>query len=102
MLVNFEPSVPANGDVFTVIVIDIVGGSIGVAAIGSFTSKSQIVSATFVFSKPATTTISPASPTSIGTFLVPSYLKILVNLPSSTFSPFRFKALIAWLAFAVP
>ena len=75
-------------------VIDIVGGSIGVALIGSFTSRSQIVSATFAFSKPATTTISPASPISIGTFFVPSYLKILVSLPSSTFSPFRFIALI--------
>ena len=95
MLVNFLPSVPAKGDVFTVIVIDIVGGSIGVASIGSLTSRSQIVSATLAFSKPATTTISPASPTSIGTFLVPSYLKILVNLPSSTFSPFKLIALIA-------
>ena len=54
------------------------------------------------FSKPATTTISPASPTSIGTFFVPSYLKIFVSLPSSTFSPFRLIALITWLALAVP
>ena len=75
-------------------VIDIVGGSIGVAGIGSLTSGSQIVSATLAFSNPATTTMSPASPTSIGTFFVPSYLKILVNLPSSTFSPFKFIALI--------
>ena len=86
----------------TVIVIDIVGGSIGVAGIGSLTSKLQIVSATFAFSNPATTTISPASPTSIGTFLVPSYLKIFVNFPSSTFSPFKLIALIGWFAFAVP
>ena len=78
------PSVPASGELLTVIVIDIVGGSIGVAGIGSLTSKSQIVSATFAFSNPAITTISPASPTSIGVFFVPSYLKILVNLPSST------------------
>ena len=83
-------------------VIDIVGGSIGVAGIGLFNSGSQIVSATLAFSSPAITTISPASPTSIGTFFVPSYLKILVNLPSSTFSPLRFIALIGWLAFAVP
>ena len=62
-----------------------VGGSIGVAGIGSFTSGSQMVSATLAFSNPAITTMSPASPTSIGTFFVPSYLKILVNLPSSTF-----------------
>ena len=86
MLVSFLPSVPAKGEVFTVIVMDIVGGSIGVASIGSFTSRSHIVSATLAFSKPAITTISPASPTSIGTFFVPSYLKILVSLPSSTFS----------------
>jgi hypothetical protein len=78
----------------TVIFIDIVGGSIGVASIGSFTSKSQIVSATFAFSNPAMTTISPASPTSMGTFFVPSYLKIFVSLPSSTFSPFKLIALI--------
>ena len=81
MLVSLLPSVPAKGEVFTVIVIDIVGGSIGVAGIGSFTTRSHIVSATFAFSNPATTTISPASPTSIGTFLVPSYLKIFVNFP---------------------
>ena len=70
------------------------GGSIGVAWIGSVTSKSQIVSATLAFSKPAIITMSPASPTAIGTFFVPSYLKIFVNLPSSTFSPLRFIALI--------
>ena len=85
MLVNFLPSVPARGEVLTVIVIDIVGGSIGVAGIGSLISKSHIVSATLAFSRPAMTTISPASPNSIGTFFVPSYLKIFVNLPSSTF-----------------
>ena len=53
-----------------------------------------MVSATLAFSNPATITISPASPTSIGTLFVPSYLKIFVNLPSSTFSPFRLIALI--------
>ena len=71
MLVNLLPSVPANGEELTVIVIDIVGGSIGVAFNGTFTSKSQIVSATFAFSNPAIITISPASPFSIGTFLYP-------------------------------
>ena len=82
--------------------MDIVGGSIGVAGIGLSISKSHIVSATFAFSNPAITTMSPASPTSIGTFFVPSYLKIFVNLPSSTFSPFRLIALIDWFALAVP
>ena len=52
----------ARGELLTVIVIDIVGGSMGVAFIGSFNSKSQIVSATFAFSKPAMITMSPASP----------------------------------------
>ena len=66
----------------------------GVASIGSFTSRSHMVSATLAFSNPATTTISPASPTSIGTFLVPSYLKILVNFPSSTLLPFKLIAFI--------
>ena len=65
MLVSFLPSVPAKGDVFTVIVIDIVGGSMGVAEIGLLTSKLHIVSATLAFSNPAITTMSPASPTSI-------------------------------------
>ena len=60
MLVNFFPSVPARGELFTVIVIAIVGGSIGVAGIGSFNSGSHIVSATFAFSNPAITTMSPA------------------------------------------
>ena len=95
VLVSFFPSVPAKGELFTLIVIDIVGGSIGVAGIGSFNSGSQMVSATFAFSKPAITTMSPASPISMGTFLVPSYLKIFVSLPSSTFSPLRLIALIA-------
>ena len=87
VLVNFFPSEPARGELLTVIFIDIVGGSIGVALIGSFITKSQIVSATFAFSSPAIITMSPASPTSIGTFFVPSYLNIFVNLPSSTFFP---------------
>ena len=94
MLVNFFPSVPAKGELFTVIVIDIVGGSIGVALIGSLTSKSQIVSATFAFSKPAIITISPASPFSIGTFFVPSYLKIFVIFLHQFFFLVRFIALI--------
>ena len=81
----FFLSVPAKGELLTVIVIDIVGGSIGVAFIGLLTSRSQIVSATLAFSNPATITISPASPCSIGIFFVPSYLNIFVSLPSSTF-----------------
>ena len=59
----------------------------GVALIGSLTSGSQIVSATFAFSNPATTTISPASPISIGTFFVPSYLNIFVSLLHQLFHP---------------
>ena len=94
MLVSFFPSVPAKGELLTVTVIDIVGGSIGVAFIGSLISKSHIVSATFAFSSPAIITISPASPCSIGTFFVPSYLNIFVNLPSSTLLPSRLIALI--------
>ena len=46
-------------ELLTLIVIDIVGGSIGVASIGSLMLKSQIVSETFAFSKPAIITISP-------------------------------------------
>ncbi len=44
--VTFLPSRPDNGESFTVIVIDIVGGSIGVDDIGWLTSGLQIVSAT--------------------------------------------------------
>ncbi len=68
VLVNFLPSVPASGEVFTVIVIDIVGGSIGVAEMGSLILKSQIVSATFAFSKPATTTKNFSKPSFVNFF----------------------------------
>ncbi len=58
--VTFFPSFPANGESFTVIVTDIVGGSIGVDCNGSVTDGSQIVSATEASDKPAIHTISPA------------------------------------------
>ena len=58
--VTFLPSRPPNGESFTVIVTDIVGGSIGVEASGSVTEGSQIVSATEVLVKPAIQIISPA------------------------------------------
>ena len=58
--VTFVPSSPASGDVFTVIVIDIVGGSIGVDSKGIETEGSLIVSDTEASFKPAIHIMSPA------------------------------------------
>ena len=58
--VTFLPSRPAKGESFTIIVTDMVGGSIGVANNGVVTSGEQIVSATDVLAKPAMQMMSPA------------------------------------------
>ena len=58
--VTLEPSRPANGDVFTVIVILIVGGSMGVETKGIEIDGSLIVSETDAIFNPATQIISPA------------------------------------------
>ena len=67
--------------------IDMVGGSIGVLGKGFSTERSQIVSETVALVSPAIITISPATTSSTGIFLVPSNLKSLVSLPMSTFLP---------------
>ena len=69
--VTLEPSVPANGESLTPIVIAIVGGSIGVDLIGSTTEISHKVSETEAFSSPAMETISPALASSTGTLSTP-------------------------------
>ena len=81
--VTFEPSSPAKGEVLTVIVIDIVGGSIGVDFKGIETDGSQIVSATEAFFKPAIQIISPASTLSTGILSVLLKRNNFVNLPFS-------------------
>ena len=85
--VTLLPSVPASGLSFTVMVTDIVGGSIGVEASGVVTSCAAIVSDTDAFVRPAIHTISPADTLSTGTRSVPSNFSNLVNLPISTTWP---------------
>ena len=66
-----EKAVLAKGEEFTLILIDIVGGSIGVLGNGVSTDTSQIVSATVAWVSPATITISPATTSFTTTFFVP-------------------------------
>ena len=100
--VTFLPSRPASGESFTVIVIDMVGGSMGVEAIGSVTSRLQIVSATEASANPAIHIMSPVCTSFTATLSVPSNLNNLVNLPDSTCSPLRLIALTLSLTLAVP
>ena len=86
--VNFLPDRPANGDVLTKNVIVRVGGSIGIAGIGSFTDGSHNVSDTVAFENPATTTMSPADADSRDTFSMPRCSMIFVIFAFSTNSPF--------------
>ena len=90
------------GESLTVIVIDMVGGSIGVDLIGVSLISLHIVSDTDVSAKPAIQIISPALTESTGILSVPSYLNSFVNLPDSTLSPMRFIALTLSLTFADP
>ena len=90
--VTFVPSNPANGEVFTVIVIDIVGGSIGVDFKGVKIEVSQIVSATDACFKPAIQIISPASTRSTGTLSVLLKRNSFVSLFFSIIIPSKFTA----------
>ena len=100
--VTFFPSVPANGESFTIILIDIVGGSIGVDFIGVLTSGEQMVSATDEMDRPAIHTISPVLTSLTGIFFIPSNFNNFVNLPLSTILPERFNAWTLSLIFADP
>ena len=82
--VTFFPSVPAKGESLTIILIDIVGGSMGVDLIGVFTSGEQIVSATDETERPAIQTISPVLTSLTGIFFIPSNFNNFVSLPVST------------------
>ena len=86
------PSNPASGDVLTVIVIDIVGGSIGVDLSGVKTEGSLIVSDTEASFNPAIQIISPACTFSTGTLLLLSNRKSFVILPFSIIFLSKFKA----------
>ena len=72
--------------------IDIVGGSIGVDFIGSETSVEQIVSDTEEIDKPAIQTISPVLTSSTVIFFMPSNLSSFVKRPDSTTFPDKFSA----------
>ena len=100
--VTFFPSLPAKGESLTVIVTDIVGGSIGVDFKGVVTLVLQIVSATEAFVKPAMQMISPQKTSSTGTFFVPSNLKSFVKRPFSIKFEFKSIAFTESLIFAFP
>ena len=87
--VTLSPSRPANGDEFTEIFTDIVGGSMGVDFKGILFDGSVIVSDTDVNLRPAIQIISPALTFSTGIFSVLSNLKSFVNLPFSIILPSR-------------
>ena len=82
--VTFLPSRPARGESFTVMLTDMVGGSIGVERNGSVTAGTQMVSDTELFVRPAIQTMSPAVTLSTGTRAVPSNRSNFVNRPVST------------------
>ena len=100
--VTFLPSRPAKGESFTMIVTDMVGGSIGVASNGVVTSGEQIVSATDVLAKPAMQMMSPARTLSTGIRDAPSNLRSLVKRPVSITLPSRFKPRTLSLTEALP
>ena len=100
--VTFLPSCPAKGLSFTVMVTDIVGGSIGVEASASVMLGSPIVSATEALVRPAIHIKSPAWTSSTGTRLVPSKRNNFVRRPVSIWSPLRFMAFTAALSVALP
>ena len=83
---------PANGLSFTVMVTDIVGGSIGVEKIGVVTLGAAIVSETDALVRPAMQTISPAFTSLTGTRDVPSNRRSFVRRPTSTCFPSKLMA----------
>ena len=100
--VTFLPSRPPKGESLTVMVTDMVGGSIGVEARGSDTLVSQIVSATEALVKPAIQIISPACTSSTITRSVPLKVNNFVNRPFSILLPSKLMALTVSLTFARP
>ena len=69
--VTGSPSLPANGELFTIKLISRVGSSIFRNSIGSTLAGSQMVSPTLISPKPATATISPTAASSISNFFSP-------------------------------
>ena len=100
--VTFLPSRPAKGLSLTMMVTDMVGGSIGVEATGASSPAAPIVSATEVFASPAIQMMSPACAISTGTRSVPSKRKSLVKRPCSTVLPSRLMAVTVSLTRAMP
>ncbi len=91
--VTLLPSRPAKGESFTVMVTDMVGGSMGVEAIGLFVPGAQMVSATEASVSPAMQIMSPALTVSTGTRRGPSKHINLVKRPCSTTSPSKERAI---------
>ena len=77
------PSLPANGPLFTLNVIETVGSSISINSIASGLFTSAIVSPISIPVSPVTATISPADADSVSTLSNPSYV---YNLPIFIFS----------------
>ncbi len=100
--VTFLPSRPASGLSLTMIVTDMVGGSIGVDCIGASSPDAPMVSETEALVRPAIQTISPALASFTGTRSVPSKRSSLVSLPCSTTLPSRLMAVTLSLTRARP
>ena len=78
--INF-PSLPANGPLFTLNVIDTVGSSISTNGIFSGLFKSQIVSPILISGSPASSIMSPAFPSSTSTLFKPTCVYTFAIFP---------------------
>ena len=79
-VINF-PSLPANGPLFTLNVIDTVGSSISTNGIFSGLFKSQIVSPILISGSPASSMMSPAFPSSTSTLFNPTCVYTFAIFP---------------------
>ena len=82
------PSLPANGPLFTLNVIETVGSSISTNGIFSGLLKSHIVSPIWIFGNPDISIISPAFASSISTFFSPICVYTFAILPCVILSSF--------------
>ena len=79
-----------------------VGGSIGCAGSGSDTSGAQSVCDTKASGRPASETMSPAKPSSIGVRSRPRKASTLVTRPSSMSSPLGSSTFTGWFGLIEP
>ena len=101
-LCTLSPSVPASGESLMRKVMARVGGSIGCAGKGSVTSGAQRVCDTVASGRPASETMSPARPSSIGVRSSPRKASTLVTRPSSTIVPLLSSTLTGWFGLIEP